>query len=51
MKEKEEARLLEGPVYLLDKLYISLHLASFVSLRLVTNLNPPKLRNRELYSP
>ena len=51
MKEKE-ARLLKGPVYLLDKiLYISLHFASFVSFRLVTNLSPPKLRNRELYSP
>ena len=28
-----------------------LHFAFFVSFRLVTNLNPPKLRNRELYSP
>ena len=28
-----------------------LHFASFVSFRLVTNLNPSKLRNRELCSP
>ena len=28
-----------------------LHFASFVSFRLVTILNPPKLRNRELSSP
>ena len=31
--------------------YIYLHFASFVSFRLVTNLNPSKLRNRELCSP